>query len=208
MERVEVPRSDFATKDVATVPSHTTIEGIRAARVDALNLFIGSLVHAYQVSVVYTKAHSEPNKEYAMHGNDCCNRFLLHCFEELGKASGLTYLRCNNSELKEARCQDEHIQDTCGCDEAVEQPIVALAYAIANPGAMVIKPLHTILAQGTMRAPWWSVNVASGAVLQLEGVPTQHQIVVPLGGFAPVRLGPDVKVVIVVLLSRHDARIA
>eukprot|EP00971_Amphidinium_carterae_P330203 6463102-Amphidinium_carterae.3 len=117
---VEVPRSDFAAKDVKAIARNATIKGVGSARIDSLDLLIGRLVHAYQVRVVEAKSHGKPNEEDRMYRYDGRDGFMLQCFEELSEARRIPCLRCNHSKLKESRCHNEHIQDARGRNKTVE----------------------------------------------------------------------------------------
>ena len=48
-----------------------------------------------------------------------------------------------------------------------EEAVVSPAYTVAHPGAMVIEAIYTVVANRTMRRPWWPVDVARVAKLDL-----------------------------------------
>lgn len=70
---------------------------------------------------------------------------------------------------------------------------------------MMVKSLDAILADRTMCTPRWAIDVASGAILDLERVASQDEVMVPRRWLASVQLRPQVEMVCVVLCTRHDA---
>jgi len=73
-------------------------------------------------------------------------------------------------EVGERAGEEEHAVERQRDQEQVEVAVVAFTYTVADPWTMVVEPLHTVIADGTVGRSWWSEYFAGKAVFQLHGL--------------------------------------
>ena len=55
-----------------------------------------------------------------------------------------------------------------GDQEQIEISVVTLAHTVAYPGAVMVKPFHTVVTDRAVGGPGWAEYLAGEAVLQLH----------------------------------------
>mmetsp|Transcript_37588 Transcript_37588/g.82474 ORF Transcript_37588/g.82474 Transcript_37588/m.82474 type:complete len:251 (+) Transcript_37588:343-1095(+) len=195
-------------EDVAEVPHDTPVERIVPAAVRALDLLVRRLVLADQVVVIEAEANSEPYYSGAVDHQGRNQGFLSHRLQDrLPSGLLLGKFIYQYQELGDGRPQHHDIQDTSRHHKGEEETVVSLTDAVPNPRTVVIKPLYTVFAQGAVRAPGRSIDVASCAVLELEQMSPEQHFIMPRRLLGPIALHLQVIRVCVVLLTRHNSRI-
>ena len=72
--------------------------------------------------------------------------------------------------------EDEDAERGEGDEEEVEVAVVALPHAVAHPGTVVVEPLHAVVADGAVRGPRRTEDLAGEAVLELDRLVAHHDL--------------------------------
>ena len=71
-------------------------------------------------------------------------------------------------EVGDGAAEDEDAVERQGDEEEVEEAVVPLAHAVADPGAVVVEALHAVVADRAVRGPRRPKDLAAEAVLELD----------------------------------------
>lgn len=111
------------------------------------------------------QAHYGPDAEEADDTNYDAGRGPA---DSIKKLSLITTTLGEQDEVCEGTDEDEDAVESKGHQEQVEISVVALTHTVTNPGAVVVKPLDTVVADGAVGGPRGAKYLAGEAVLQFH----------------------------------------
>ena len=71
-------------------------------------------------------------------------------------------------QMCEGTDEYEDAVESKGYQEQVEVSVVTLAHTVPYPGAVMVKPFHTVVTDRAVGGPGWAEYLAGKAVLQLH----------------------------------------
>ena len=145
------------------------------------------------------QAEDTPNTKKAYYANDETGGRVFHSLDK--RSMSLVTFLGQQDQVCHSTSKNKHTMQGQGQQKKVKISVIAFPNAIANPGAMMIKSLDTIVAYGTMRGPRGSENFTGKTVFQFDADILDHDFFGSGWGTVGGPVGAPVGAVVVLHLA-------